>query len=625
MNAIVKPIPASTPLQPASTAELIDIRGLSESSLNRVRVSVGSVYGDATWDFRVEIGPHASRDCRVNFDNILMSDGSTLTADANQTHLAIFKQFVYTLVAIPPSSRPKLTTVIKYLGHGPVLLLRFMQSQRIQSFEDVTADDMARFLDWCVALPNQNDHSAEISSATLETRVSGLGWVYEQRGKMDRGLGVAPWDGLSAKAWASQSAKKQSHGRTQEMPDAVAQALVTKAIEVIQRAHSHRDAAAAYAEHRKVRRTQKFDWAGFGFSSHFEWSAFPSHVTIAGYILIAMFSGMRVDEIVSLQLEYANAKGGGKLPCKFIEDVEIDGVVSRCYFVRGFTKKLEKEPRLTRWQVAPIVHDAIDAVIAVRAHYRRGAISYLFACRNKHSVIQRMFENSINDGLRRFVARHGISWNGAEWHLASHQFRKKFARMMVRQGLGIRDIQDQLKHVDIEMTKRYGHMDLYHELQMERFALSNEKYDELLRGSMPIIGGGAQLVENMRTEFIGKTRESQDLFLESLSRSALIDAVDFGLCMFNTQRSKCGGNRQNCKPADCLNSVIPLDTAIRHLEGRRVRNAELLRVVKSPLARAHIVAHQSTTVHLLEQAGAKGVTTTADLKAIANVGSKATP
>ena len=102
MNASVKPIPSSTPPKPASTAELIDIRGLSESSVNLVRVSTASLYGDSIWDFRAEIGSHASRDYRVNFDNILMLDGSVLTADVNQTHIALFKQFVYTLGGFKP-------------------------------------------------------------------------------------------------------------------------------------------------------------------------------------------------------------------------------------------------------------------------------------------------------------------------------------------------------------------------------------------------------------------------------------------------------------------------------------------------------------------------------------------
>lgn len=626
MNAVIQIFPDSEqPSVVVDGAQFIDLRGLSETALLSIRVSVESMYFDNMWNFRKEIGTHASRDYRINFDKILMLDGSPLTTDENLKYLAIFKQFIYTLISNPPPSRPKLTTIIKYLGHGPVLLLRFMHGQRIQSFEDVTKADMGRFLEWCAALPNQNISTVEISSSTLETRVSGLWWVYEQRSKMDRGLSLAPWDGLSAKEWASQAASKQSHGRTQEMPDEIAQALVMKAMDIIKLAHTHRQAATAYAKHRKTRQAHPFDWTGFGFSSHFEWHAFPSHVTIAGYILIAMFSGMRVDEIVSLQLEYDNGKGKGKLPCKFVEDIEVDGLVRRCFFVRGFTKKLEDEPRLTRWQVAPIVHDAIDAIIAIRAHYRRGGITYLFASRSEKSVTQRMFEGSINDGLRKFTLRNAINWNGSDWPLASHQFRKKFARMMVRQGLGLRDIQDQLKHIDIEMTKRYGHMDLFHELQMERFSLSNEKYGELLRGSTPIIGGGAQLIESLRYEFIGKTRESQESFLESLSKAALIDAVDFGLCTFNSQRAKCGGNRQNCKPADCLNSVIPLDTAIRHLQNRRVRNAELLQVVKSPLTRAHIVAQQDTTERLLAQAASKDVITTADLKAIASTGNKGTP
>lgn len=90
------------------------------------------------------------------------------------------------------------------------------------------------------------------------------------------------------------------------------------------------------------------------------------------------------------------------------------------------------------------------------------------------------------------------------------------------------------------------------------------------------------------------------------------DAILFRACW-----AKCGGSAQNCKPADCLNSVIPLDTALRHLQGRKVRNEHLLRVVKSPMARAHPLDVQVTTNRLLDQTEPRRVQTTHELKSLA--------
>ena len=93
-----------------AAAEFIDIRGLSERSLDRVRVSQESMYGDTVWNFHKEIGAHVGRDSRVNFDNIVMLDGSSLTAEENQIYLAAFKPFVYTLISNPLKSQRRATS-----------------------------------------------------------------------------------------------------------------------------------------------------------------------------------------------------------------------------------------------------------------------------------------------------------------------------------------------------------------------------------------------------------------------------------------------------------------------------------------------------------------------------------
>lgn len=90
-----------------------------------------------------------------------------------------------------------------------------------------------------------------------------------------------------------------------------------------------------------------------------------------------------------------------------------------------------------------------------------------------------------------------MEFDGEVWPVATHQFRKKFSRLMIRSGLGLVELQDQLKHFDIEMTKNYGDLNLYSELQQEKFTLSREKYDEIMLTQAPIIGGGADEVEGI--------------------------------------------------------------------------------------------------------------------------------
>src|SRR5690606_18189170 len=98
--------------------------------------------------------------------------------------------------------------------------------------------------------------------------------------------------------------------------------------------------------------------------------------------------------------------------------------------------------------------------------------------------------------------------------------------LMIRSGLGLVALQDQLKHFDIEMTKNYGDLNLYSELQQEKFTLSREKYDEIILAQVPIIGGGADEVEGYRKAFMGMPADDRERLLDSLSKKALIEQMD---------------------------------------------------------------------------------------------------
>ncbi|MDT4840822.1 Phage integrase family protein [compost metagenome] len=260
------------------------------------------------------------------------------------------------------------------------------------------------------------------------------------------------------------------------------------------------------------------------------------------------------------------------------EVIEHEGLKRKFYFVVTHTYKLQAQSTKYMWQTLPIVKSALEAADRGLASRRKNG-GFLFPSEKR--VGQRISDTTTNAILKKFAYLHDIRFGGRVWKPASHQFRKKFARIMVRQGLGLRALQDQLKHFDIEMTRGYGNMSLYVELQQEKFQLSTEQYDELLSNQVPIIGGGAAEVAEYRKQFLGMTKKEQLKFLQELPRSAVIEQVDDGLCMYRPQKALCGGDRAACRPADCNNSVLPAAGKRRTFEWRRQENFRLLEYFKA--------------------------------------------
>jgi hypothetical protein len=173
---------------------------------------------------------------------------------------------------------------------------------------------------------------------------------------------------------------------------------------------------------------------------------------------------------------------------------------------------------------------------------------------------------------------------------------------MVRQGLGLKALQDQLKHYDIEMTKIYGDLNIYSELQKEKFILSEELYEEFLGSQIPIIGGGTEDIQELRKQFLGMTKKDRKVFLSSLPKKALIEQTDDGLCMYRPRKSLCGGDKRNCRPADCNNSIIPAVGVTRTLQWRKQENERMLLFFKNhPLKVAHLTSRVEEIDKLLSQ------------------------
>ncbi len=428
-----------------------------------------------------------------------------------------------------------------------------------------------------------NKSGRPITDRTLRSRIFGLLWLYEQSDKITDGIRVRPFgeDGTIT-SWCKSNALKVSDRRvftTPEMPDEIAVKLIQQALIDIELIDKIEDIRNSIERHRHIGRkkiintcygrvicdTRKFPWSRYGMSSYSDLLLLESRLNTAGYILISMLTGMRFHEVQRIP------KGHRQ---NWVEQkVDLQEASRNFYFVVSTTSKMEATPTRYQWQTVPFVKYVLDAVERCNSRESSKDSPWLFNTRRANSLSI----SSINHMLKSYVQLHGIKFNDLLWDLASHQFRKKHARLMIRQGLGIMMLKDQLKHYDVEMTKGYGDLNLYAELQQEKFELSSEKYAELIGSQMPIIGGGAEVLAEMRKTFSGMIASDRDAFLRSLSKKALIEQMDDGLCMYRPAKAMCGGDKKNCRPADCNNSLIPAISLRRILKWRLHENERLIR------------------------------------------------
>ncbi|WP_169304603.1 site-specific integrase [Halopseudomonas bauzanensis] len=388
------------------------------------------------------------------------------------------------------------------------------------------------------------------------------------------------------------------------MPDAVAEEIVNYALEELMICKvlaelyrvELRYPPPSYAYNVRVCETKKvlerLGWWSEGRKGHIR-KTLEVRLQSAAYCLIALFTGMRAHEV--LRIKYGLRNNWSE------EYVEIDGGVKKMCFVLSETTKLEARPASYKWQAVPVVKLALMALeIGFKRYYDTGN-PWLFPSR-KDGVFggkQALTKNALGHNIKTFCKIHDIRSKGIVWNLATHQFRKKFARTMVRQGLGIKALQDQLKHYDIEMTKIYGDPNLYVELQAEKFELSAELLEEFVGSQIPVIGGGAEELNAMRREFLGLTKKDRTLFLQSLPSKALVEQTDDGLCFYRANKALCGGDKSNCRPGDCNNAWMPAAGKKRTLLWRKTENDRMMGFFKSQPLKVHFLKSRNEEIQKL--------------------------
>lgn len=568
--------------------KLIDIRKLSINDLKWLKVSEESFYRDKKWKFTAEFPDYAEYDVTLDFTKIFFSDGSNITDAENQIYLNQVREYYFTLMVDPPSAYPKLTTWVGSTRRCIKALFDYMKKNSIKYLSDLDGSDLNDFLEGIAEEKNQQ--GGIVTNRTLTSRTQGLDWLYEQANKMSVGLTVNPFAEYGSRTqWAESASEKvlpRKKSGTAEIPDLVAEMIVKHTLEDLKLSEVLADLYDAEQRLPTSRYDTKIRSAARKevYERHGWWSdekkghvrkTLEARLEGAAYCLIALFTGMRIHEV--LRIKHGSENNWRE------EDVEIDGGVKKMCFVLTTTTKLEARPMAYKWQTIPIVEMALLALEKGFKRYSDAGNTWLFPARD-HGGLKRKqaaSKSSVGHNIKNVCKVHDIRHNRNVWHLASHQLRKKFARTMVRQGLGLKALQDQLKHYDIEMTKIYGDANLYAELQAEKFELSAELIEEFVGNQIPVIGGGAEELGTLRREFLGLAKKDRSQFLRSLPTKALVEQTDDGLCFYRAKKALCGGDKANCRPGDCNNAWMPAAGKKRTLLWRKQENERMLTYFKA--------------------------------------------
>lgn len=588
----------------SAVRDFVDIRQISKQAKYRLKISEESVYSDNEWKFNFEYLDLEPNLKIIKFRQIKFSDGDDITTPSNNVLLEQVKDYVYTMLVDPPSTYPKLHVINASLKSGVRWLCEFMRDEGIKQFSDITESDAETFLDVLANKPKQRRVDGPITDRTLRSRMVGLNWLAEQSVKFDSGLRVNIFGDYSTQStWARSVADtviQRGIGLTPQIPDELVRELFDNAMQDLRIAEcldeiyqAEKDHRSGLIQQRELPHVRERVYRKHGYilkNTHIR-KVLEAELISACYSIVAILTGMRVHEI--LALEYDADKHW------ICEDIESDGLILKLYFVKSKTRKLEPEPKRYQWQTVPIVKRALEALQLGMRRYNDAGNPWLFPARNGKWA---RAKSTVNNNLKTYFANRSIIYKGKAWPIATHQFRKTFARIMIRQGLGLKALQDQLKHYDIAMTQVYGDPSLYYELQQEKFALSKEVMEELIGTQVPIIGGGAGELQEMRKEFLGMTKIDRKKFLESLPKKGLIEQMDDGLCFYRPKKALCGGDKVNCRPADCNNSWMPAVEKEKALIYRKNENLRLMNLFKNqPFKMAHLRSRNDEIDKLLDQ------------------------
>ena len=523
---------------------------------------VVSRYGDDIWDFWPLVPQENKSDSqkRINWA-IKLQEGEVLTDSRHAALLESCKDFLWSLFADPIEGRkrPKMVTMIGWVKDPIPCLVRWMSKRGLTQFSQLAGCVMEYVV-----------HAKQgVRPKTATKRLSLLENIHYQSHKISDGLLKHPWPfefaaGLSGEA----SMPDRYKPKTPLIPEPIWKQLGMLAIAYVEDRAEHildtRDAILNAGGNQKVIGVKRASTV-VAQEAGYAWARDHSHDLVllrtACYIVIAMFSGVRDSELLSL--------GAGCIGHFMTKD----GVEAR--WMHGTIYKTGHRPK--KWLVPPIIETAVLVMDRLSAPMRAALAAeeqwllstgildgegvkrlhkvqhqkdklFLVADAKRGNQVSVMGNNTAGNLLAAFCRCSDIIGNhGEPWALTPHQFRRAFAYYYAKSEMGdLLYLQEHFGHHSLDMTLLYSDAgtDGYEadtELLEMIAEARQERQVEILTGVLdsdaPLAAGEQWLGDWRRTIRTAKNKEE---LIEDLSGTLSLTGTGHSWCAGSAKGTGCG-------------------------------------------------------------------------------------
>jgi integrase len=553
------------------------------------RVSKHSCFGDDLWQLDIAAAGRTPDQERLNW-NVSLADESRLTDPQHARLLNAAKQFLWSMVNDPPWGRKRLSpSTLSTLGHTLIAILKWMNAEGFTSFAELNGSAVERLRAWLKSRQVART-GRPIAPVTIEHYLRVLKDLYRQRAKL---ADAPPCDPLPMETtFEAAGVTAANKGWIPSIPDAVVVDMLTKALDwVTQHAESilsARDAwdaefKASHGARKRARIAFKLKDLrgpnGEAIDGVRAMRRLAAHVTDACFIVIAGFVGMRVSEILSMEVGCIEHKRIGA------SDAAQAYVVARLFKTAG-----DPRGRVERWLAPDPVVRAVEILERLSLPVRKSSGRRdLFITESPSGRIAPITAYEIRARIREFADYVGVPQHeGKPWHFSPHQFRKTFARFVARRDRSqLLALSDHFKHASIAMTaKGYvgNDFDLKDLIDDEGQAETASALEHFLTSDRLAGRMGERLIA-ANAAFRGRAGEQvrRDYIAFVLAETDLrVHTCDYGWCVFQAETARCGGvakpNEAARSPSTCLGCAnFVVDGRHRdYWQDRRQRNEMLL-------------------------------------------------
>lgn len=569
MNTSYTPSLPLRKLLPSEKAKLPISRTRDEDG----REMIVSRYEDDVWDF----WPYIKQGNRHPSAKVIdwgfeLGDGTRLTDSENLDLLGSAKDFIWSLFNEPIEGRqrPQMSTIITQTT-ALLPLLRWMVANGIRRFRDL----QGRTLNYVPVSRMSDKTGKSVAKGWHSRRLLVLEDIYAQREKLADALHVHPWIGESASTLSGETNKGRKP-KTLRIPEAAVRKLANVAIEyVTQHATRILDARDAIA----IAVGNATGWEAtnmrvpmareFGFSGSRDLSNELALLRDSCYIVIAMFSGIRDSETLSLTegcVAHSTTDDGidltwihgtiyktGEKPHRWLVPAIVETAIRVMErYRRPFAVEIERQIADYETRVGLAIPNSKGyKTLTKRLHVARRDRNGLFLAttvRSGHTV-NVVSGSLIGQRLKRYCKRFDIVGpDGSHWPLHAHQFRRTYAYFVASAELGdLHYLREHFGHWSIDMTLLYadGATDEFNtdaDLLQEILRVKNEKQEGVLRDYLltdtPLANGDIMLADLRRTI---KTARNKDELIRQVSDSISLNGTGHSWCIGNAKGSNCGG------------------------------------------------------------------------------------